>query len=218
MNKLLQKDINSVLEIYPKLSFSKSNEINLLVGEIDIFDNDDNYCDSFLIELHISKNYPKEFPRLYEVGGKIPKIDDRHINERGDCCVCIIHERELREKRGITIEAYIKEYAIPFFANQIYFENNPDKEWANGEYKHGIEGILQYYEELFSCNGVYKVLAEIEKAFSINIKHYDKCFCGSGKKYKKCHRPIHFKLKSFSSKRINTDYNLLTYYRDNLKV
>ena len=211
----LNDNIKETLNLYPKLKLYDDENSQYLKGELDIFDDDDNYCYTYSIRLNIPKNYPYSFPNLFEENNKIPKVADRHMYKSGECCVCIMQEEDVRSKHGITIKQFIKEFAIPFFANQIYYENNEKKEWANGDYKHGIDGIVQFYQELFKCTSLKNILLEIENAININIKHYEKCFCGSGIKYKKCHRNIHNELMKLSRKRILLDYKFIYIQNEN---
>lgn len=204
----LKKDINTVQEIYPKLKASKTKgNTYVLSGEIDIFDADDIYRGSFSIELKTTSGYPYRFPLLYETEGKIPRIEDRHMYKDAQCCVTIMQKEEIRAKRGITIVQYMNEYTIPFFANQIFFETYG--KWANGDYKHGIKGILQYYQELLEIEDKQQILKEIKNAIEVSQKNYEPCYCGSKKKYKKCHLKQHREIKKVSPNRLIQDYKLI---------
>lgn len=196
----IKEDLNDVMAIFPKLELVKSS----LIGEIDIYDDENVYYDSFNININIPEKYPYEFPVLHEISNKIPRIIDRHISEEGKCCVCVTQEEDIRSKRGIKIKDFMFEYVIPFLANQIYFEGN--KKWANGEYKHGLAGIFQYYYELFETRNIELILKGLKTYLDKSLKPYEKCFCGSGKKLKKCHQRFFFELEKMSNKRINDDY------------
>ena len=201
-----KEDIELVLGRYPKLGLAN----NVLSGEIDVFDNNDTYYSSYEIKIIIPTEYPHDFPSVYETSGKIPRIADRHINDdEGNCCVCVLQEADIRAQRGITILSFINEYVIPFFANQIYFEANG--EWANGEYEHGLAGILQYYCEIFETRDIELILKGFDIYINNSIKLYEMCFCESGKKYKKCHQKAFFELGKMSKKRILDDYFYLLF-------
>lgn len=210
----LKNDINSVLNIYPKLKLIDEDKNNTITGYIDIFDSDDNYCDSFRVKLSIPNDYPNSFPKLYEIEGKIKTIDSSHINQDGSCCVCSLQEEDRRLKgKSISIEQYLKEFAIPFLANIIYYRENG--EYANGEYKHGIEGIIQYYQELFNRKNANEILTDITESITKKSNRNDKCFCNSGLKYKKCHLLFKKELGKLSQKRLLTDYKLIKHHLQN---
>ncbi len=199
----LGKDINSVLNTYPKLKYFYKGNNRCLLGEIDIFDTDNNYCDSFNVRIMIPKDYPMSFPKLYEIGNKIKTIDSSHINEDESCCVCSLQEEDIRKRKGITIFEYIKEFTIPFLANILYYRENG--EYANGEYKHGIEGIIQYYQELLNKNQVDEILCEINTITTNKFKRNAECYCGSGLKLKKCHLNTVNELNKLSKERLSED-------------
>ena len=60
----LENDIEEVLSTFPKLNYNGKE----LIGEIDIFDKEDNYCSSFNIKVLLSNNYPYEFQIFYGHG------------------------------------------------------------------------------------------------------------------------------------------------------
>lgn len=204
-NSSLKKDLEQVVNLFPKLLISQ--DMKILEGEIDIFDNDESYVDSFLIQIHIPKNYPYGMPILFEKSEKICHIADRHFNEDESCCVAPLQEADLLVQRGITIMAYMESYAIPFLANQIYFEN--EKKWANGEYAHGIAGILQYYTEILKIENIDEVLLILIDLSQKKYSRNENCFCGSKVKQKRCHYESYKIIKNLSAKRLNEDVVLL---------
>jgi len=200
----LVNDVEEVLKLFPKFTYDGKN----IVGEIDIYDRNDKYYSSFIIKISISPKYPFEFPILYECGNDIPHIIDRHIYKDGSCCVCVTQEEDIRKKRGITIKEFIFEYAIPFFANQIYFETNGGS-WANGDYSHGYDGFIQYYQELFNTQDINIIVLGFRYFLNNSLKPYEKCFCGSNIKYKKCHLKVHVQMEKISPKRLRDDFKFL---------
>lgn len=219
----LKKDIEKVITHFPSLEYvENTNKTSELIGFIDIFDKDEEiYYDTFKIKIKIPKKYPYGFPTLYEIGDKIPKIDDRHIfKEDNSCCVCVLQEISKESSKGITIFEYINKYVIPYLANQVYYEKS--KEWANGDYKHGFEGRLQYYEEMFKSEDIEFIQNELNQFLHFKKNRNDICFCSSGRKYKKCHLSIFTKLDNLTYNRVKKDFEDLKTYRkfkeDKLKI
>ena len=204
----IKDEIDELISHFPGLSvIEQIGSKHILEGEIDVFDANDSYCDSFKIRLIKFVNKPNSFPFLFEIGDRIEKIDDRHIGKDGLCCVCIMHEQEIREYMPITLLQYMNEYCIPFFANQIYYEKK--EKWAGSDYEHGRKGILQFYQEHLRIREPYKITNELKNYLAIKQKHYQLCFCNSGKKFKKCHKRQHDFLGKFSDKRIQEDIKYL---------
>lgn len=199
----LGKDIEIVTNIYPKLKFINKLNCKYLTGEIDIFDSEDNYRDSFNIKITIPKNYLFQFPKLFELDEKIKQIDNSHIYKDGSCCVCCLQEEDIRKRKGITIIEYISEYVIPFLANILYYRERG--EYANGEYKHGIDGVIQYYQELLNKQLIDDILSEIGIITSNKFRRNETCYCGSGLKFKKCHLSIVSQINRLSKNRLLED-------------
>ena len=202
-NSKINKDIAQVLERYPKLVLIEEKKTKILAGEVDIFDADGTYLESYEISIRIPKNYPHAFPFLYEIGRKFPHIPDRHVNEGGSCCVCSLQEEDSVSQKGISILGYIEKYVIPYLANQIYFDHTGI--WANGDYKHGAYGIFQYYRELFKTETIDDTTDLLSILIENKMNRNDLCFCGSDVKLKLCHLETYRTVKNFHPKRVLED-------------
>lgn len=210
MQKLsLDKDLKEVLEMFPKLKLFEKDKKKSIRGEINIFDAAGNYVDSFDVRVAVPRNYPYGFPSLFETGNKFEHIPDRHISEDGSCCVCPLQESDLVSQKGITIKDFFLKYVIPYLANQLYFDS--EEEWVNGDYEHGVEGILQYYKELFKVDDIKEVINLLSFFNSKKMNRNDDCFCGSGSKLKRCHLEDYNIIKNLSKTRIEKDLLLLKY-------
>ena len=186
--RIIKDDFKKANLKYPKLKLVWEEETFLCIGEVDVFDKENVYWDSFLIRITIPiKPYPYFFPNLFITDDRIPKEDDRHINPDLSCCVEVEQKQILRAKKGITILQFLDEYVIPYFADQLYYEKEDG--WANGDYQHGIDGKIQYYSELTGTDDLKEILYILKNLERINtIELYKPCFCKSGKKLKYCHK------------------------------
>lgn len=218
MQKLtLNKDLNEVLEMFPKLKLFEKDKKKTISGEIDIFDAAGNYVNSFDINVAVPRNYPHGFPLLFETSNKFEHIPDRHINEDGSCCVCSLQESDLISQKGIAIKDYFLRYVIPYLANQLYFDS--EEEWANGDYEHGAEGILQFYQELFEMEAIEEVINLLSFFNTKKINRNDDCFCGKKEKLKRCHLQTYTTIKDLSKSRIKYDIRALKWlFRKLLKL
>jgi len=202
----VERDINYLLDRFPKLRSRAIKKKHFIMGEIDIFDDQEVYWDSYTIRLIVTPEYPYVFPKLYETSKKIPKISDRHIHPDGSCCVTVLHREILCSRRGIDLSTYFAKFAIPYFANQLFFEK--EGRWASGEYEHGTEGILQFYIEDSGAKSVKEIIDILTRfdAFS-KCGRNDSCMCGSNQKFKNCHYEIIKLLSFFSAQQRNDDLN-----------
>ncbi len=152
--------------------------------------------------------------RIEQIAKKKNKnLVDLHVDtpDRMLCLCSRIKAFEYSEKFNISnspIADFITDLIIPFFYSLSYFEKF--NEYPFGELKHGIPGLvkdmkdnlpifLKYsdqYQEMKSTefnnliNSYIKQdtkLAEKCKPISRKIGRNERCPCGSGIKYKKCH-------------------------------
>lgn len=216
--KLLRDDILLVKKKYPELEVDYKNGVPVsLEGFVDILDSNLNVRGAFNIRINIPSTYPYGFPSLRELSRIIPRVIDRHIYENGDCCLTILQKQILESRCGISILNFIEKYTIPYLANQIYFEEYGD--WANGEYSHGDNGITQFYFEEIQT----KEFAVVLKVLAIVLKHNDlernaKCYCGSEKKFKKCHLEMILRLSLIGIKQLKNDFEMILIQQRDEKI
>lgn len=196
----LRDEISKLLKKYPTLS--RNQEKNCIEGYIEIENSKSGKLGEYKINLLIPKNFPKTYPKLYEVGGKILKTPERHINYDGSCCVGVEIIMKKKYPNGLSLVEYFENEIIPFFYNQIYYDYYG--EWANGDYAHYNLGILEAYYDLLKIEDKKIVITCLEKLTSEKSKmnRNEKCFCGSNLKIKKCHLKEYEELKAIRDKKI----------------
>ncbi len=206
----ISEDIDSFINAYPKFSTIKQGKEHVLDGELDVIADDGTLFDRFHIRILLTKQYPQSLPKVFEIDGRIPKEPDRHINALTDnsCCLCIPMKARLFIRGGYNIVKFYEELVLPFFANQVYYERKG--KWANGEFDHGIRGVIQFYEEIFQTNDHSKIvygLKIVQGRFKPPLD-FMKCFCGRNKTYSSCHKTT-----------ISTlTYVLKDYVRDDIEI
>lgn len=183
-----EEDILLVPEVFDKLGIVEENEERFLKGSLDIIDGTGKVWKSFQVEIKSSESYPNAFPRLYETNNAFPKNADWHVYENDfSCCVDIPMSEKIICAKGLHIVDYIKQFAIPYFANQLF--RIREGYYLYGEYSHGIKGRLEFYQSKLKA----KNLAELIKMFDLIIKDYKPnrraiCpFCQK-EKFRRCHR------------------------------
>jgi hypothetical protein len=177
-----------------------------LKGILDIKDTSGEVVGSYSIEIFYRIEFPYRFPILFEVGDAIPNIADRHKFPNGSCCITVLPDEILKCKDGISVLSFIEKYAIPYFANQIYFTQNG--KFLNGEYSHGNKGFIEFYNDFFKTTDRAKWREDVEKVRSgttINMDRNKPCFCGSGQKFKNCHDKIYYNISRLGINQIMND-------------
>jgi hypothetical protein len=139
--------------------------------------------DRFLIEISFPDGITK-LPAVREIGGRIPRDSDHHINPgSGDICADI-PEMILLSGQPSLVE-YLDGPVRNFFLSQIIVAGgNP---WPFGEWKHGKDGLLQAYGELLGVTGERQIRAYLDYLASKRVKGHWLCPCGSTKRLRDCH-------------------------------
>jgi hypothetical protein len=197
--------------MFPNLMITELDGIKALKGILDIKDASNEVVGSFSIEIRFRTEFPYRFPILYEVGEAIPNIADRHKYPDGKCCITVRPDEILKCKDGISVLSFIEKYAIPYFANQIYFLQNG--KYLNGEYSHGNNGFIEFYNDFFKTTNRDKWREDVEKVSSgktIKMDRNKPCFCGSGQKFKNCHDKIYYNISRLGINQIMSDFKNIT--------
>ena len=202
------KDIADVRKKYPQLHYEPTNCNWRLVGSIDIVDEVGNYYDNYDVEIVGTPQFPYQFPKLFERSNKFPKTADWHTFKDESCCTAVRGKEILATQTGISLRRYIDEFVVPYLANQTYCRKNGH--YVNGEYAHNLMGELAFFQELLDIKSISIISETIKLALSdsFNDPNNVPCFCGSGKKFKHCHKRAIQKMRS-----LGKDYLLGVYRR-----
>jgi len=204
------RQLDSVIKKYPNLKIAEFDGEFGIKGILDILNEENEVVGSFSIEIKYRLEFPYRFPLLYEVGGDIQNEADWHKYPDGRCCITVDPDEILKCKDGISVITFIENYAIPYFANQIYrFQND---KYLNGEYSHGFDGFREFYSELFKTTDTSKWREYVDIVSSGKTLKMDRnkpCFCGSGLKYKFCHDKVFYNIKKLGVEKIINDFKYL---------
>lgn len=203
-NKAFNEQLDSFIKEYPNFQKKTDSDDPYLKGILDIPDDEGIVAGSFSVEIHPTSDFPHAVPILYEVGGEIPCEADWHKYSDGSCCLTVHAKERLICKNGITLVWFVENMAIPYFANQLYKKQTGK---YLQEYSHGDKGIREFYEDLFHSRDHNVWLRCLENSFGrSNNDRNGKCYCNSGKKYKKCHLPIENDVRSIGLEQIKFDF------------
>lgn len=143
----------------------------------------------------VPRNFPKSPPIIRETGGLIPRILDRHINQKDATC-CIQLPVEFHQKRPSTIREYIDGPVSSFFLAQLYFDHF--KKWPNGERGHGRQGLAEYCKEQLGTDDLALVakMVKLIQEWRVHPKN-ERYPCGSHRKISKCHEKLFEDIKKW---------------------
>lgn len=198
------KEAEVIQKDFPELEFFIDNDtsVPILSGTIKLENSNGITLDTYEVRISPTPEYPKRFPFVFETGERIPINIDWHVYpDDGHFCFCSIPEEILICKYGISLSWFIENQIKPFLFNQKYREMHG---FFFKERPHGNKGNVQFFMEELNTNDYPKLLQLLY--FIKGRKEPNRvqnCFCGSGEKYRYCHRSAFRKLSQFTDIELN---------------
>ena len=174
----------------PKLRASVDRHVIRIDGSYLVFENGvvaapGGPITAFDIKMEFSDRYPRREPKVFEVGGQIPRKAERHINSDGDCCATV-WENWLVATQDQSFASYINGPLNEYFLGQFWFEKTG--KWPFGERPHGTKGLEEAYADALGIPNKQKNLRYHPRLLSQDWpKGHWLCPCGSGKPLRYCH-------------------------------
>ena len=135
----------ALAEHQPELTISRTDNLIVLDGRF-VVSGPAGPFDSYQIKARIRAGFPAEEPVVFEEGGRIPRIVDRHIfPEHGNCCLGV-WEEWLLTGQDHRFETFLTGPMHDYFVSQTYYEVHGG--WPFGERSHGRLGIIEAYGDL----------------------------------------------------------------------
>jgi len=141
--------------------------------------------DRFQIEIVLSRRHPREVPKVYEVGGRVPKTADRHVYLEGHACLFVSGERWRHWPPGAGLAAFLDGPVRSYFVGQAYFELMGA--WPFGQRSHGREGILESYAEMLRVTDPSTIVRYLMALARRKLRPRSPCPCGNGRPIHSCH-------------------------------
>jgi hypothetical protein len=158
--------------------------------------------DYYLIEIEIPNDYPNSVPKVRELANRVPREVDYHVYYEGVLCLFLPDERWRYWGEGKDFRAFLEEPVNDFFLGQLYYERHGS--FPFGERRHVVQGIYDYYAEELGTSNATATERCISYLTKKKIKGHWKCYCGSGKKLRYCHKDkmweLHGKISSRTAK------------------
>jgi hypothetical protein len=140
--------------------------------------------DRYQVEIRFPPDYPRDLPIVEEIGGRIPRVPDRHISSDGTACLLVPEEWLLAADQSFRV--FLDGPMKNFFLGQLLVEVG--KPWPFGERQHGYEGLVQAYMEVLGISDATRVIAYFDCLRKKAIRGHHDCPCGSNKRLRYCHR------------------------------
>lgn len=183
----LEREERAVAAAYPNLYFVIGDgsarvrgSLPVQVGAVVV--------DRFQVELLLARDHPATFPLAWEIGGRVPRLNENHVSDDGQLCLFLPEEGSDCWSAGSTVVSFLQGPVNSFFVGYLHYLAHGS--WPFGERRHGLDGILDFYRERTEISELEGLLGAMKLLAKGGVKGHWKCPCGSRQKIRTCHRGI----------------------------
>lgn len=182
----LVEDVQKSLDgAFGNLHLFVVDRIGEVRGSFPVVGADGQVLDRYSICIRFPDRYPDELPVVEEVGGRIPRTADRHVfSDSGACCVLLEEARWQTFPVGESFRSFLEGPVQAYFLGQSLVERGED--WPFGEWSHGAAGVAEFYAEILETKDLATIRRFVELLSLSDAKGHHKCFCGSGRRLRRC--------------------------------
>ena len=141
--------------------------------------------DRYQIDVILPEDYPLRPPRVWEIGGRIPRKADRHIFLDGALCLGTPLALWIALNGDFRLERVLDIPVRNFLIGNSLVEQG--ERWPHDEFSHGAEGMLEHLSELLDTAQPVMAATFLEAMANSGVTKHSPCPCESGKKILKCH-------------------------------
>lgn len=150
--------------------------------------------DSFQLQIVVSVLFPRVIPEVVEVGKRIPRNGNYHINSDDDT-LCLGSPLRLRHNLASnpTLLGFANKCLLPYLYNISYRLKYGS--FPFGELAHGVNGVLEDYMQLLGLENQ----DQVKQALSLlgmrkRVANKKSCPCGCKKRLGSCR--LHYKINA----------------------
>lgn len=184
---LFQRVVKSLEIEYPTLQIAREDWGACVWGRFPARAGDD-VIDWYQIEVLLYDQFPKVTPVVFEVGGRIPRDVNHHVNQTGSLCLFTPEERYKFWPPGSSFRDFLAGPVNQYFLGQYFFEQ--EGRWIFGDRSHGPAGPLEFYQEEFGLEDRSKLIAFV-RMLARSVRPGEPCPCGSARIVNCHYRKVH---------------------------
>jgi hypothetical protein len=191
--KIFLRELDAT-SMFPNLSWHWNDDVPILKGvyQFQTEYKGISFKDNFHLEFFFPQTYPDDLPTVKEIDSKIPSTFHHFID--GSLCLCTPAEQYMIFSRAPRLENYIRNLLNPYLLGWLWYQQFNEMPW--GERAHGLSGLLESYQELLNIKNWQCLLDFMYKYIRNELFQRQKCPCGSGLPFKKCHRNLIIRLEN----------------------
>jgi hypothetical protein len=142
--------------------------------------------DEYRLQIRVQNNFPKSLPDVTELGNKIRRTDDFHINSDGTLCLGSRLRLLMILSKNPTLVGYTENCIVPYLY-AISYKLKFGKKLPFGELPHGPTGELEDYVKLFGLKNIEQAKNTISLLrMSKRQANKKPCPCNCGSRVGKC--------------------------------
>ncbi len=211
--ELAYQQVEELLKVQSGLYIKAVSDVQIeLAGNIYVNCESKGYVvsDNYPVRIIIPFNSDK-LPYVIDEGNRISE-DYSHRNDNGSLCLETDASIRVHFLDGFSLTAWLREYVEPYFFSYEFFRRYG--EYPFGERGHGIDGIIETYQEFFQEEDSGKVIKLMHSICESTYRGHLPCPCGSGEKFRRCHGPVVMKYYTDTRLKeiVQTDYILVKDY------
>lgn len=195
-----RNNVDQFLKDYPGMSIRPSRDDGMILKGAFKFcatpPDGIEICDSYELEMFFPASFPREIPKVKELGGKIPRDGKYHINSDDDTLCLGSPLRLLREaKNHPSLTGFSRQCIVPFlYAVSKKLQTGGD--FVFSELAHGKPGVIDDYKELLGLSAENQVRQALKLlGMKRRISNKLACPCNCGKRLGSCH--FHRKINEY---------------------
>lgn len=182
---LVQEIEADLCDGYPTLRLDLSPDKAEVKGTYPVKAEDGSILDRWAVSILLPPAYPDVLPVVREVGGRLIRDPDNHVqDDDGTLCVLLPETRYRAFPVGAPFRTYLDGPLQAFFASQS--SRARGGAWAHGEWEHGALAAVTFYKELLGSDddvGGWRALIAMRNG----LQDDQPCPCGLRQPVRHCH-------------------------------
>jgi hypothetical protein len=170
---------------WPSLRLAVGDGQRVIKGAFNV-EHEGRFLAGFQIEILLDVKDVLGLPTVKEVGGRIPRVPERHINSAdGSACLYLPEDLAVRCREPFDILGFLNGPVRAYFLGQAGVELGVP--FPLGEWGHGAEGMKQLLTELLGFDDITTCIKVLDALSGKVVKGHWSCPCGSNRKLRDCH-------------------------------
>lgn len=190
---LIDAQLSKLSSAYPGVCYEPASRTVTMPYRLNAEYDGCQIVEDYSLRIVLNEGYPDVLPSVYEESGKICGEFEHWYGDES-LCVGVPGELLMECLDGMDIVDFIEGPVSSCLYSAAFLERYG--RYPFGERSHGIDGILEYYRELFKVESFQSALDLMRTVAAGGNRGCDKCPCGSGRQTWNCHGGILDRLKS----------------------